>query len=226
MGEELTYSLSYGWIKGGEGKVRLERNGKAEIGQLRAVAEARSTGLIGWLYPVEDRYCVVFRAPEGFPEKVTRTVKKGKYTSREDWIFLEENHRVRSSRTGDHRYAVKIYDVLTAFYQARERIASEGWRLKGEVLVLPLFYDDRFFDLRVRYAGDETIRTFRGREPCALYIPVTEGNDTFTQEEQLHIWVTRDTLALPVRIIARLSFGSLRCELEEIRDIRKQPKGK
>jgi hypothetical protein len=105
-----------------------------------------------------------------------------------------------------------MFDMLSAFYKAR-RILAERPPEEGDVLRLPLFFDGKYFDIRIKYDGQETIRTFSGRQMCSRFVPDTTGNHTFTDPDQLRIWVTDDGRYLPVKIVVRLPVGSFRCVL-------------
>ncbi len=217
-GEELFYDLSYGWIKGGEGHIRIHACSVDSAGFLRVVAGARSTGIVALFRPVRDRYSVVFGEQDALPRMARREVWQGRKHSTETLYFLDGNRRVRSSRSGDHLYPEPLFDVLSAFYQARRFLAGITPD-ENTLLVLPLFYDGRFFDLRLRYAGSFPVRGPEGKTQCALFVPVTDGNKTFTSEEQLQIWITTDGRALPLKIHAKLPFGSLHCELKKVKRI-------
>ena len=218
VGEQLLFDLSYGWIKGGEGSMYLAGDPRDST-LLRVVAEAHTIGIFAFFSPVRDSTETFFRRRDGYPVKTVRKVSRGKKSSQEVLLFMDENHRVRSSRSGDHLYRERIFDILSAFYQARRRLqevlpAEPG----GEVLHLPLFFDGKLFDLRLKYAGKETLRTLYGKQVCLRFVPDTTGNRTFTDERQLQIWVTGDERRLPVKITARLPVGSFRGTLKEVRE--------
>jgi hypothetical protein len=209
-GERLFFDLSYGWIKGGEGEMQyltVER----DTGRMGVVhAEAHTTGIFSWFSPVEDRSETFFRLRDGYPVRSAREILRRGKNSSEELLFLDDNHRVHSSRSGDHLYQVRMFDVLSAFYQARRMLYREPPK-EGCVLRLPLFFDGKFFDIRVVYDGQEVIRTFLGRRNCYRFVPDTVQNNTFTDPEQLRIWVTDDGHYLPVKIVVRLPVGSFRC---------------
>ena len=211
-GEKLFFDLSYGWIKGGEGMMQYltEERDSLRVGVVHA--EARTTGIFAWFSRVEDRNRSFFSLQEGYPYRSERTIRRNERVSREELQFLDDNHRVRSSRSGDHLYSEKMYDMLSAFYKAR-RILAEVPPEEGDVLRLPLFFDGKYFDIRVKCDGKETIRTLSGRQVCYRFVPDTTGNRTFTDPDQLRIWVTDDGRYLPVKIVVRLPVGSFRCVL-------------
>ena len=211
-GEKLFFDLSYGWIKGGEGVMQYHTVVRDSDTMAVVRAEAHTTGIFSWFSPVEDRSETHFRAEDGYPVRSVREIRRRGKTSSEELLFLEDNHRIRSSRSGDHLFPVRMYDVLSAFYRARSML-SRHLPAEGSILRLPLFFDGKYFDVRVRYDGKEEIRTFEGRKMCYRFVPDTTGNRTFTDPEQLRIWVTDDGRLLPVRIVARLPVGSFRCVL-------------
>ena len=175
-------------------------------------AEAHTTGIFSWFSPVEDRSRTIFSLPDGYPVRSEREIRRRGKISSEELFFLNDNHRLRSSRSGDHLCSERLYDVLSAFYRARRMLYRQP-PSEGTLLKLPLFFDGNYFDVRVRYDGQEEIRTFEGRKRCYRFVPDTTGNRTFTDADQLRIWVTADGRLLPVKIIAKLPVGSFRCVL-------------
>jgi len=216
MGEQLFFDLSYGWIKGGEGTMQILPGEGDSTAFYHVKTEAHTTGIFAFFSPVKDTYETFFCRQEGYPVRSVREVWRGKRRSYEELLFLDDNHRVRSSRSGDHLFPVQVYDVLSAFYEARV-LLKERSPDSATALDLPLFFDGRFFDLRVKYAGEEVIGTFMGRKTCYRFVPDTTGNRTFTDIRQLEIWIMKDEHLLPVKINARLPVGKLRCILTEVR---------
>ena len=216
VGEHLFFDLSYGWIKGGEGSMYITED-RQDSTLLYVQAEAHTTGIFAFFSPVHDRYESFFRRTDGYPVRTVRHVEQGKKVLQETLLFLDDNRRVRSSRSGDHLCRQRLFDVLSAFYQARrllpEALTGEGG---GRVLHLPLFFDGKYFDVRLKYAGRETIRTLYGKQLCYRFVPDTTDNRTFTDEQQLQIWVTADERLLPVKVTARLPVGSLKCVLKRV----------
>ena len=216
VGERLFFDLSYGWIKGGEGSMLLTED-RQDSTLLHVKAEAHTTGIFAFFSPVHDRYESFFHRTDGYPVRTERVTEQGKKVSRETLLFLDDNRRVRSSRSGDHLYRQWLYDILSAFYQARRLLPVALSGQGGEqILRLPLFFDGKFFDVRLKYAGRETIRTLYGKQHCYRFVPDTTDNRTFTDERQLQIWVTADEQLLPVKVTARLPAGSLKCVLKRV----------
>ncbi len=214
-GEKLFFDLSYGWIKGGEGEMQY-LTVKRDTGRVGVVyAEAHTTGIFSWFSPVTDRSETFFRLQDGYPIRAGREIQHKGRISSEELLFLEDNRRVYSSRSGEHLFTERTYDILSAFYRAR-RVLYRHPPTEGTLLKFPVFFDGEFFDIRVVYDGQEVIRTCLGRRMCYRFIPDTVQNNTFTDPGQLRIWVTGDRRVLPVKITVRLPVGSFRCVLTDV----------
>lgn len=87
--------------------------------------------------------------------------------------------------------------------------------MTGEDVVIKTFFTDELWDLRIRYAGEETIQIKYGQIECYQYNPITVIGRYFHHEDDMSIWFTKNDNHIPVKIRANLKFGSIVLECVE-----------
>ena len=91
--------------------------------------------------------------------------------------------------------------------------------IEGEVVLIKTFFTDELWDLRIRYSGNETIKTQYGDLKCYKYHPTTVIGRYFNHNEDMSIWFTKDKNPIPVKIMANLKFGSIILECTEYQKV-------
>ncbi len=209
-GEELKYKMYYGWIKGGEAKLKLRTTylfGQ-KVHHVKAVG--KTVGVADRIYNVYDVYESYFDPETGLPLKHIRDVKEGDYKRYNEVIFNHETNTVKSKKSGYVDVPTNCLDVVSAFYYARR---TQFDQLKeGDVLVFQTYFHDEVWPLKVRYKGLETIKLDLGKIECMKFKPVVEKG-VFKDEDALSIWVTNDKNYIPVRVEMDFFVGSFRTDL-------------
>ncbi|GAO29389.1 DUF3108 domain-containing protein [Geofilum rubicundum] len=220
-GEELHYVMNYGFIRGGEGLLTVKDsvlNGRAVY---HMVGKAKTAGLADKIFKVRDVYESFYDPQTRLPVKSIRNISEGRYRWYNESLFEqgEDSTRVLSQRSGEKWVVPNIYDIVSAFYIAREKHFNDNLR-EGQIITLQTYFADEEFPLRIRYRGLETINTHFGKLECYKFSPVTEVGRSFKTEDDMHIWITRDDNRVPVRIRFNLKVGSFVCDLEQFRGLK------
>lgn len=211
-GEKLFYKIRYGLIKGGEASLTIDviPVGNTYLFHIKALAQ--TTGVVGSMVTIRDIYESYVDIHSGLPVKSIRNILEHHYTSYNEVLFFRDENYVKSLKSGKHDAPPDILDILSAFYFARRHLFSNDLK-KEEVIKMKTFFDDRFFDINIKYKNTEKIRSKFGKINCYRFVPATTLNGTFKKENQLQIWVTADENYIPVKIRVKLPIGSLKCDL-------------
>lgn len=102
--------------------------------------------------------------------------------------------------------------MISAFYFFREALVSDITK-KGDELILDTYFADEIFPLKMKYVGDEKIRTKLGRFTCMKFSPVVEPGRIFDSEDDVTIWISKDKNYIPLQIRIDLLIGSVKCDL-------------
>lgn len=220
-GEELVYSLKYGFIKGGEARLTVKDTVLLGKPVHHVVASGRTVGLADAVYKVRDRYESFIDPSSQLPVKAIRSIREGGYKYYNEVLFEhhhEDSALVRSQKSGEHWVPKNIQDILSAFYYARKNKFNDNLK-KGEVIEIMTYFSDELFPLRIRYMGIDVINTPLGKLECYLFSPVTEVGRAFKTEDDMQVWISRDKNRVPVRIRFQLRVGAFTCNLEQFRGL-------
>ena len=216
--EKLVYRVKYGFIKGGEASIKIFTEPSGDYFLYHIYSVAKSTGFISSVYPVKDIYESYVDIKTGYPVKSIRNITENKYNSYNEVLFFREQGFLRSLNTGDHQAPDNVLDVLSAFYFARNYLYNNHIKDVNKLSFL-IYFDEKFFDIVIKPAGIETVKTKFGKLQCIKFVPYSK-NKLFKTEDQFQLWVTADNNYIPVKIRVQLSIGSLKCDLIDFENIK------
>jgi hypothetical protein len=85
----------------------------------------------------------------------------------------------------------------------------------GDELIMDTYFADEIFPLKMRYVGDEKIKTKLGAFHSMKFSPVVEPGRIFDSEDDVTIWLSKDKNFIPLQIRIDLIIGSIKCDLIE-----------
>ena len=222
-GEKLRYSLRYGIIKGGYISFTVKDTMWNGISTHELELFAKTSGMVDAIFKVRDKYSSYIDPISDQPLKSIRNIREGRYKYYNEVTYdynslQEDSITIDSKKSGAVRVPPHIHDIVSAFYYARRYKFNDNMK-KGEILEFTTYFDDEIFPLKIKYMGNQTIRTKFGKTECYLFHPVTEVGRMFETEEDMKIWVTRDKNRIPIKAKVNLKVGSFTCELIEHRGL-------
>ena len=212
-GENLKYLIHFGFLKGGIASVVLEKEIYEGQNVYHSRMMAKTTGIVDVLYKVLDIYECYFSIENGLPIKSLRNISEGRYKYYNEIDFNREDNIVESKKSGPHEVPDNILDMVSTFYLIR-RLDYDTLKV-GDVIKVNTFFDDEIFPFDIRFRGTETIRTKLGKFDCYKFVPFVEPGRIFESEDDMTIWVSRDSNSVPIRIKFDLIVGSVKCDLIE-----------
>lgn len=218
-GENLTYTVRYGFIPGGAGyftiKDTLIMGNKINHVKVKGV----TTGLADAIFKVRDVYESYIDVKTDIPVKAIRNIREGRYRYYDEITYDRDSSVVHTTKSSMHKVPPKILDVVSAFYFARSHIFNDQLK-NGEMIELVTFFAGKVYPLRIKFRGIETISTKFGKVECYMFSPVTEVGRAFKTEDDMQVWISRDGNRLPIRIKFNLVVGSFICELTEFKGLK------
>jgi hypothetical protein len=104
-----------------------------------------------------------------------------------------------------------VMDMLGAFYYAR-RLDVRSMP-DGTVVPIPVFLDDKIYDLGMKILGREKIKTDLGTFRCIKITPLVVADRVFRGGAEMIMWVTDDENLIPVKITSPVIVGSVSATL-------------
>ena len=222
--EYLKYKIKYGIINGGnaEMKIMLEQIGYDWYYHVKAVA--RTSGLVGEFARVNDRYESYIQLYDGLPLQSIRDINENNYRRYNEVIFVRDENKVISLKSGEHKVPSGTLDVLSAFYYARRMIFKNKFE-KNQTINLTTYFDEQLYTVKVKYKKTEKVRTKFGKIKCLKFVPVLDSKSSFKKEEDMQVWFSDDGNFIPVKIRLKIGISTVKCDLIQY-DGLKNPLGK
>ncbi len=219
-GEKLTYTVRYGFVKGGEGCFSVVDTVIDGRHTNHVTVAGRTTGVADFFYEVRDSYETFLDRETQLPVLSKRNIKEGRYRYNDVVSYDRDNNlmnkwvkkRNNPVETKIQEAPERIMDIVGAFYHARNN-AFDSRLMVGDTIYYKTFFSNEVFDLNIRYDGTENLKTPLGTKTCYKFTPVTEVGRSFKSSEDMHLWVTADANRVPVRIKFDMTVGSFTIDL-------------
>lgn len=213
-GEKLVYIVHFGWLNAGSATFFLKDSVSNGENTYYAKAKASTIGIADKLFEVRDIYESFFRHNDGLPLMAIRNISEGSYRYYNEVTYHHSENKVKSQKSGEHEVPEGILDMLSAFYYFRKTIGNEVNNI-GDEIIIDTFFGDEIFPMKMRYVGDEKIKTRLGKFNSMKFSPVVEPGRIFESEDDVTMWLSIDKNHIPLQVRIDLKVGSVKCDLTE-----------
>ncbi len=226
-GEWFKFRIHYGAVTAGYATLEVTQDAnKAEGYHIKGFGE--TVGLPRLFFKVEDYYESYIDKESNLPYKFTRKINEGGYTKNKIIEFDQTNQRavvnnIKKDTTITFDTDPMVHDMVSSFYYLRNFLDVKNLK-KGEETSLTMFFDEENYRFKLRYLGQDTIRTKFGKVPCLMFRPLVLAGRVFKEQESLTIWVSNDGNKIPMRIKASLAVGSIKADITEFKGLKNQLK--
>ena len=212
-GEKLRYRIHYGVIDAGEAVLEVKKTDKTVKGRplLHMVGTGRTLGSFNWFFKVRDRYETYIDEQGVFPWMFVRRVDEGGFKINQDYIFRQDKEVVDNGEGKDYEAPFGIQDMLSSFYYARTLNLKDA--SIGDEFTVDMFIDNEVYPFKIKYLGDETIKTRKGKFKCHKIRPIVMKGRIWEQEEDMTMWVTADQNKVPIEVKTKILVGSIKATL-------------
>ena len=224
-GEWFKFKISYsGWMKAGNATLTVKDAKLNNKDVHHVVGRGWTTGMIKFFFKVKDRYESYFDKSTIVPYKFVRNINEGGHTKDLEIDFDQvgnkahiNNKKHKSKKVIDTK--PNIQDMVSTFYYLRNNLDTKNLKIGNEIK-LDMFFDEENYGFKLKYLGEETIKTEFGKIETLKFRPYVMAGRVFKEEESLTLWVTKDKNKVPLRIKADLAVGSLRADLEAFKGLK------
>ncbi len=229
-GEDLTFRIRYGFITAGIAHMRIlpdEQKFNREVMHIQTTA--RNVPAFGWIYSVDDVINVLLDPVRLRPLYYEKKLREGTYKAD---LFVTYEHEDSLARVKFIRYnsdmkikkkeefPVKIpagaFDVLSAFYYIRTLPLKVG-----ESYYLTGHQKKKVYNLQVKVHRKEELEVEAGTFKSLVVEPMLKGEGIFKQKGRLLIWLTDDSLHIPVQMTSKVIVGHITSELTHMKGVPK-----
>lgn len=225
-GEEMSYNLKISIFNIGKAIILFKDT--SDCGSYIR-AEAKSTGISKLFVTIHYLYDCCMNSSTGLPEKITRSLLENDFFEynevKFDHLSRKDSTVLYSLLSGRKVVPRKMLDILTGFYHFRKNYIDQCVKNRRDV-VIQTYFTDEIWNLRIRYAGTETINTIFGKVRCLKFKPATIIGRFFRHDDDMTIWITDDKYKIPVRIHLNMKIGAIQGELAGYKGVVKNETGR
>ncbi len=217
-GEFLKYKIHYGLLNAGFATIELNEKVEQNDSLIHAVGKGWTTGMVGFLFKVEDTYESYFNKSDLKPKHFIRNIDEGGYTQDKEVFFDFEKNEAREvnhKKTTKSSYFIQndVQDILSSFYYMR---SIDFTQLKAnDSIDVNMFFDGKMNPIKLVVLEREIIKTQFGKIKAIKIRPLVLKGRVFKDEENVTLWISDDLNKVPLKIKASLLVGSAKAELIE-----------
>jgi hypothetical protein len=218
-GEKLVYRVHYGWLTAGEAVFEVYPKLYVVNGLIAYVfrGSGKTASAFEWFYKVRDYMDTYVDTAQMRSLLYYRYVNEGDFHFVDTVYFDYERMEVRG-RKGTFPMVDGVMDMLGAFYYAR-RLDIRSMP-DGTVVPIPVFLDDKIYDLGMKILGREKIKTDLGTFRCIKITPLVVADRVFRGEAEMIMWVTDDENLIPVKITSPVIVGNVSATLVRYKNLK------
>ncbi|SDL66243.1 DUF3108 domain-containing protein [Kriegella aquimaris] len=226
-GEWLKFRLHYGWLNASYATLQVNSKHVDGVPVYHVVGRGETTGFASVFFKVDDTYESYFGKEDGKPYRFVRKIDEGGYKKDYDIVFDHQNDTAvlndkKNKKKINFTLQDSIQDLISAFYYLRNNYNPEDL-VKGEDIKLKMLYDDDgIFNFKLKYLGNEVLRTKYGKVECYKFRPLVQSGRVFKEKESLSLWVSADKNRIPIRIKADLAVGAIKADLDGYNGLKHQ----
>ncbi|GAC1440313.1 MAG: DUF3108 domain-containing protein [Sediminibacterium sp.] len=170
-----------------------------------------------WIFKVRDRYETYIDTANLEPLKFIRDINEGGFKKYENITFNEETNTAVTTN-GVFKVPNCIQDVLSSIYYARN-IDFNKYR-PDDRIPFTMFLDNEIYNLYIKYAGREIIKTKYGKFRAIKFKPLLVKGTLFQGGEKMTVWVSDDPNHIPLRIESPIVVGSVKVDMMQYKNLR------
>lgn len=223
-GEWFKFRVHYGFVTAGYATLEVNETTLNNKDVYHIKGYGKTTGMSRLFFKVEDNYQSYVGVNNDLPYRFIRKIDEGGYTKD---IQIDFNHSTQVAKVNNKKnkevdyvtFPKQAQDMVSAFYYLRNNLDINTIK-PGETLDMDMFFDKENFKFRLKFLGEEIIRTKFGKINCLKFRPYVSAGRVFKEKESLTVWVTNDNNKMPILIKADLAVGSLKASLSEFRGLK------
>lgn len=213
--ESLVFNVYWQFIKVGQGT--LEIRGFENINDRIAYhlySQAKSSPFFDTFFEVRDINQSWLDVESLCSLRYSANISEGGWKKKEQVDFDHVNQKFILNDNGsikEGNTALWVQDVISALYFFRTLDLEVG-----KEYIFDAHSGDKFWALKTKVTGKETIETKAGTFNCLILEPVLRENaGIFQAKGRLQVWVTDDDKKIPVKMKTKIPVGSIIAELAE-----------
>lgn len=211
-GEYLLFSIRYGLIYAGDATLEI-RNIAVVQGResFHIVSTARTNKAFDLVFKVRDHHESFMDRENLFSLRFEQHLREGGFR-RDAVVDFDQKKHLAIWKDKEVKIPPNTQDFLSALYYIRTL------ELKvGEAVALANHTGGKNYPIYIKVLRRERVEVPAGKFDCLVVEPVLETSTIFKHKGRLTIWLTDDTLKMPVLLRSKVVVGAFEASLKEYR---------
>ena len=209
IGEELKYAAGFRFFPAGEAIITFYADSLNGESVYRLTTSVKTNSFLDVFYEVRDEIQSWLNPEDLSLKKTIQTIREGSYHRDHQSIIQGDSITVSGNKI--RNLPGRVYDPISYVYYLRNQDLSIGNSYKF------FSYDRKTIkEVIVNITSKETVQVYAGTFNCVKIEPVSnDGNPLLKYNGQMRVWLSDDSLRLPVKIEQKTNIGTMVMKLKE-----------
>jgi len=210
IGEVLHYSAGFSFFPAGDATLSMESDSLDDEMVYLLISTVRTNSFLSNFYKVRD-VIKSWLSPDNLSlQKTVQTIRQGSYSRDHEAIIQGDSLAISGQYI--NKLPGRVYDPVAYVYFLRMQQLLEGNRYRffsyGKTKIREVIVD---------VTGKETIKVPAGTFKCFKIEPVSgDGKPLLKNNGAMRVWISEDSLHLPIKIEQNTNIGTMVMKLKEI----------
>ena len=238
-GERIDFLVSFGIFNAGEASMVTDISTYPISDDISYKIDVfgKSVGIFDLFTRVRDNWGVYISSSKLQPKTFYKYLEEGKYRKNEILNFVEGSDSVQiqvldkeSKEFIENKYLHFENDIkkIIRSYFMNYWIASLAYLRSqdytnfhsSELVDIPYFEENDKFSYQMKFLRRDTIETKIGSYNSLVFAPIIPKNKLFEEEDAVKFWLTDDHLKIPLKLEAKMNFGSFVIEVSDYSNVK------
>ena len=209
VGEELQYAAGFRFLPAGEAILTCSLDSLNGESVFRLTTSVKTNSFLDAFYEVRDEIQSWLNPENLSLKKTIQTIREGRFHRDHQSIIQGDSIAVSGNKI--RNIPGRVYDPVSFVYYLRNQDLNLGNSYK-------FFSYDRkkIREVIVNITAKETVQVSAGTFNCLKIEPVSgDGNPLLKNNGQMRVWLSDDSLRLPVKIEQKTNIGTMVMKLKE-----------
>ena len=209
-GERFVFAIQYGLIYAGDATLEIRNIAIIDsIPSYHIISTARTNRAFDVILKVRDRVESFMDYDNLFSLRFEKHLREGKF-KRDEEVWFDQRKHVAHYRDKTLPIPPSTQDFLSALYYFRALSIDVG-----EAVAMANHSGGKNYPIYVKVLGRERVTVPAGTFDCIVVEPVLQTSSIFEHKGKLTIWLTDDSLKMPVLMRSKVVVGAFEAVLKE-----------
>ena len=208
IGEELKYSAGFRFFPAGEAILTFSADSLNGESVYKLTTSVKTNSFLDAFYEVRDEIQSWLNPENLSLKKTIQRIREGHFHRDHQSIIQRDSIAVSGNKL--RNIPGRVYDPVSFVYYLRNQDLSLGYSYKF------FSYDRKIIrEVIVNITAKETVRVSAGTFNCLKIEPVSgDGKPLLKNNGQMRVWLSDDSLRLPVKIEQKTNIGTMVMKLK------------